>query len=1235
VPITAVCPECQNHFRLHEAMAGKTMRCTVCQEVFVVRPAPPGGSTPLEPAERPPATDTPPRSRTDAPPVVSRTGNVTDFVPLVTDVTPAAPARSAPPTAAAPPERPRQTQWSDELRPPPAAPLFPWEEGPGSGGKKRPAELQWTPGMKVPDRKPAPPPAPPVELEVLSPDDHGPEPQPRDDRDPIESARSARKKRRNTFILAVLSVVALVGLGTGAFFLVRYINLAPERLHAAARADYEAGNYKPAQDKFDEFLREYPSHELAPEARFFGRLSSLRLAVTAPISREDPRAAMTAWGEFIEVLKDPEVGQFAQPDRFNLDVYQAGARLLEDVVGKAKAAFNPDTPDETETWLSHAAALEPAVEGFRPNGLPKAEGPSREIATLRTQIDTARRRLAALAEIEQKMAGGSDEDMELARKLAVARGLVNDPGFRDRFEKRERAVQEKAVYVKGKDPIRPVPVPDDGLTSLLFAPRFDKAETRPLTGPPTVFFCLARGVLYALDEAGGNVLWAARTGLDTDVMPVRVPVSDQHAELVLIASNTGDRFGVTARLARNGQPLWHHPLAAPCKGPPVAIGPHAYVSLGDPDGTVLEIALSTGEIVGRIVANRPLGPSLAGRPGTTLLYVPADARAVYVFDVNRTDPDGRRLDPIKVGVVNTGHGPGTLRGVPVFSTPDPNDPGPKFLVLGEAAGFETMKLRAFRLPDAPDAPPQGDGATREISLPGWASFPPHCDGEKLAVVTDKGQFGLYGLALAGNPDQDLFAFPTTPAFGKGPQPSRGQVVLAEEGAFWVLAAGRLHKLRFGVNPTEGVRMVPYGDPIPVGEPLHAPQVNAGGDTFVVVTQEGMVCRATAVDARTGDVRWRRDLGLITKGDPMRIGNDVLFLDHAGGFYKVDTKPLADRAGAAWLVDEGWMLYQPARGFVAQTGLIRAPGDTAIAVLAGEGENAGKVLIRKYRGGNIEERTMPLPAPLAGQPVASGPFLLLPLANGTLYRYAIDGGTVLEDGPSWRAERLPATAVCYLAPINDDELFATDGAKHLVRWQWSSRDKAFVKNGQLELSERPAATPVVLDGTPLRVVVADSKGHITMWNGEELKPPPFRAWRPGTGKSTLPVGPVADGLRLEKDPAGEVRIAYTVAGRPVWLSPDAEAPKWVGPEPLKAIEGRPVLDGNRVLLTDRAGVVRVIDTSTGRLTGPEFRLSGSHAFAAAAVPLGADRVLVPLADGTVVLGDLKKPAEPAGAEKAHP
>src|SRR5262249_23742311 len=151
---------------------------------------------------------------------------------------------------------------------------------------------------------------------------------------------------------------------------------------------------------------------------------------------------------------------------------------------------------------------------------------------------------------------------------------------------------------------------------------------------PAVFYCLARGVLYALAEDYGQVLWAARTGLDTDIMPVRVPASQLNPEMVLVASNTGNQFGITARAARNGVPLWHQSLAVPCQGRPAVVGANAFISLGDRDGTTLETALAPGETTGRISIGRPLGPQLAARQGTGLLYIPAESRAVYIFDVD-------------------------------------------------------------------------------------------------------------------------------------------------------------------------------------------------------------------------------------------------------------------------------------------------------------------------------------------------------------------------------------------------------------------------------------------------------------------------------------------------------------------------------------------------------------------------------------------------------------------------
>src|SRR5262249_50889930 len=100
------------------------------------------------------------------------------------------------------------------------------------------------------------------------------------------------------------------------------------------------------------------------------------------------------------------------------------------------------------------------------------------------------------------------------------------------------------------------------------------------------------------------------------------------------------------------------------------------------------------------------------------------------------------------------------------------------------------------------------------------------------------------------------------------------------------------------------------------------------------------------------------------------------------------------------------------------------------------------------------------------------------------------------------------------------------------------------------------------------------------------------------------------------------IVYAVGGRLVYLPADADKPKWVSPKAVKAIEGRPLFDDGRVILTDRSGLVRILDVKTGQATGDEFQLVGSHAFAAAAVPVGQKRFLVPLADGTLVLGELK-------------
>ena len=581
----------------------------------------------------------------------------------------------------------------------------------------------------------------------------------------------------------------------------------------AADDEYGRRNWDQARKLYEQLAREHPSHRLAAQAKFLAELSALRQATTSVMSRTDPSAGIAEWNKF---MANPALGEFGAKGRFQTDVWEAGTKLEEDVLAKAADTFNADNPDESEKWLTEAAELDRAVDRFRDEQVPKNERLAAGLAELRGKIDTARVVLAQLAELN-KFAGEGPDVLERFDQEAMRLGLSKHPAVVARRAEAEQQIQSKAVYTREPNPIPPTAVPDDGLTSLLFAPRFDNALPRQLSGPAGVFFCQARGVLYALGEENGQ-------------RPVGRPHRARHRHHARPRPGVGPESGNGAGRVEHRQPVRHHrprgprrPAAlapVPRRPVPGAAGPRRPERLRrawpTPTGTVLEIdAGDRRRSSARSRIGRPLGPVVVARPGTGLLYIPGDAHAVYVFDVDRHDPDGRRLEPTLLGVMNTGHPRGSLRGVPVFSNPDPNEPGPKFLVLGQADGLDTMKLRAFRLPDGPDPRPAGDVEAKEIPIPGWASFPPHCDGEKVAVVTDKGQFGLYGLALSGNPaDDNLFAFPAKPERPGEVRPSRGQVVHGRGGHVLDPRGRRIAKVPIRDQPDRGRPAHPARRPDP-------------------------------------------------------------------------------------------------------------------------------------------------------------------------------------------------------------------------------------------------------------------------------------------------------------------------------------------------------------------------------------------------------------------------------------
>jgi hypothetical protein len=1208
--MNVVCAHCESRLNLQEDLLGKRMRCPICHEVFTVEQATPSAVAigPLADEIVPPDGKAP-AARTDAPIPKYRSGSVADFLPLLPTEAHAEPAPVLPVRSEG--NGPTELIWSEDVAPPPA----PEDGAPNSAP------------LAIEDRQ-----EPEETVERYTERSGNDEPiRPRRGRRP-------RKHSRVAVLVALLLVVA-GGLATGGYFIKKYIDEAPDRTFSRAKDEYEKKNYEPARKLFEEFATKYGDDPRAPEARFFVEMCALRVAVYSVAVRLDPAPAERQLDHFLKAVEAPELERFVAPGQFNFDVAETALKLTEDLSAKGNEAFDRNQPEAAAPWLERAVAVGQVIDRFRPANLAR-EKIFDQLDELKRKIDEARFQIGLLAQWRQRLAEPDDTQIVSVKKDAEEHGLAADPRLTQLIDDAERKIADLVIYRRLDEPIMPVHVRSTGSTSLLFAPRLDSGPRHASAGAGTgtVFFALVRGVLYALDDdADGRVLWAARTGIDCDVLPLMIPASDLHPELAIVVANDGVSASLTACLARTGETYWHQPLPRPCIGQPVLVGQRLFAPLRDKPvpkgerprrdetGVILEIELASGFQIGRIALGRTIGAAGVRRPGTGQIMFPAEARGVYVFDVDKVGPDGVRLGPVFLGVLPTGHAAGSLQGAPIIIPGDGESNG--YLVLSFADGLEAMKLRAYPLA-APDKPPAlAEQVPAPIVLNGWLSFPPYADTEKIALVTDHGQVGLFGIKQFGNLDAPIFVIPPQPiALAEADRPARGQVVYADEGNFWFLARGALHQLRLGFDFEHGLKLVGHGQPLHLGEPLHAAQVNSRLDTALVVTQasaEG-ACRATAIDLQSGRVRWQRQLGLTSRQGPIRIGDSILLMDQAGGLYEIEAKPLTGPVNAEWLIDARWLIDRPFANAVTAQMLPAADGKGVDAFVTTEGEKGPMLVYRHYEPGKeLVSKRARLPAPLAGNPIVAGRMAVAPLANGLLYRWLLDQDKGLEAGPTWRGERVAAPAVCHLAAIDDQDFVAGDGGKSLHRWHWpEARDPnedEFIRRGTLTLSEKLGAPPLLLvERGEKCLLVADLRGHVTLWDANKLTPntQPLRAWRP-SAKGPIPLGFLTAGPFAD----GDGRVGYVMDGSNlVWLTRDLEGPwrlQHVLPIQGKIV-GRPQRFGDRLYITDRVGRYQIFDAQLGQPIGEPVRLSGSAAPAAAAVPLDTSKLLAPLADGTLLL-----------------
>ena len=1046
--IPVECPECESRFQLNDDLLGKAMRCPECKEIFQVEAAASAASS-------------------DSP--QPEPSNVNDYVPVLEAI----PAPMAEPIRQAEP-----------LAPMPVAKTLPG-----------PKELDWSDDLALPTD----PPKSAVKPTRKFDDDDD------DDNDNTAYIRTRRKTRRwsGTVLVGLVVLLFVVLAGTG-FVLYRNFIIAEENLAQEAQTDYDEARYAAAEKKYEQLLEEFPDSDAKGKYNFFAELSGLRSTVGAVTTKEKPEPAIAEFDQFVEEFQESPL---AKPESgYGLDILQTGQQLAEsiaehgdDIMATYKVGIARSNTDEAlladaSATIAQGRELLGELRPFQTQQGGSLQTQRERFDTLEAEIARQRQRLAALAPYRGLPDAPTAEKIQAFRTMLVSEQLQRDPEASAMLSAAELKLRSMVVFTA--DVRTAEALPNESAPTVLFTSTpLGSPQARPTPGSvPDVLFGVARGILYTMDAETGQLLWGCPVSSATGngeaaTLPLRVQLGNGAADWTIVAGEWLGEPSVTARVTRTGETVWHQTLTAPPLAQPLQISRRLYVPLQDDLGTVVVIDTASGAKLGQWAIRQPIGTPLAmlpaDRPGVSYVLVPGNQQRLFIFEVDEEDAAGEPVPPRCVHVMQTDHPAESLRGKPlVINSSEPN--GPRLLILPQTDGPKQMLLRAIPLP-TPEQLVQRDGSpqtskptSKNVIIKGWTWFPLSSNGERLALATDAGTFSVFGIQQPGSDDAPLFELPTEFSQGDQNNIARSQVVLAREDEYWALMQGRLTRLRTAIDPRQGLRIAAQGLGTTLGEPTLPAQVSNSLNIGLVVVQPGDSAnvQAVAFDWQSGDVRWKRQLGVTPATAPLAQDDGrALIVDADAAIYSI-------RVNEQGIPSPGEVVAPPLSGTVDDVRIV-ANGDNAMVLNIETLPDRQQLRLRTIAGTQLaSEVTLPLPARLAGEAIPFDKGLLMPLANGYIYRYR-PGQSNLEVGPVWRTRSGGEDQTCFLQTIDQDEFLATDGERALTRWNWPDDVEPSQLAGPWSIRNRlvSAPVPVTLSGT-LHFAILDEQGGVYLFQADQ-------------------------------------------------------------------------------------------------------------------------------------------------------
>lgn len=1181
--LSVTCPRCQSKYQLDAAMRGKRMRCpnSICREVFEARddaePPPvqaqeaPRVQAPADfPGDEEPAVPGPPPVQAKAiarPPEEA----VADFPG---DDEPAVPAPPPPPVEARKPEpvvKPVQAKKAESLkRKPVPRPIEPEpladfaDDFPGDGeafetiSEPAPAVEAWQPQAN------AMPPSPPA-AEIGK---------------PVAAIDKPPRRKRLALWASVGLLAALVGIGVGSWWRIgRSIASNEDERFQAAQKLYDRREFAEASAALQKLYRDFPDSASNKKYRFLAELSDVREAVYGPHESSDELGkALQRVLQLAGVYKgDPLLDKERQADLWLTldDLARQLTRSAE--VDKSPAQLALARRAWTETKRFAAPANLAGSERER-----KLEA---DWARIDRELASHQEREHVIATIKNQMENATAAGVQEAWTLAEKTNRQDDPAIRALLSELFKAHREQVRFLAEEPSAEKPPRAEDGLASLSVTPSVKRE--RPVAAKKPLILALARGVLYALEPANGELRWARRVGVDTHVLPVRVPADAITPEILLVMSS--DQRSLSAVVADSGETFWQTPLSEACLATPLLIDGRALIpTVG---GRIDEIELAEGRRLGAYQVGQPLTLGGVRPPGSPLAYFAADDFCIYEIDLKKR---------ICTNILYTRHAPGSLRGPPILGHGGKRD----LMLLCQQSAAGQAQIKPYALPiEQLEQKPLGPG----IKVAGL-SAPPWHDADRLAVMSEAGALSLWGYRQKGTRDPLLFPFlgrdfPVETSQRAG----RCQVVHADAENVWTLVQGRLQRVEAGFDPLKGPDLMPrWPEPIALGNVVHAVQTlrEPDGRTILFATsqvEDRPICLCTAIDADAGNILWQRQLGALPRRPPQLLGERILFAD-ALGLLAFD--PPGDSSATGW---------RPAGVRLIQD----APGETAAALLTAEdayvwlswpagGTKLHVQIGKKSSGEKIRTLNIALPAAPSGEPALAEGALVMPLQNGVLVRIDLKDGA-LANGPDWRAAGAEEQAEGRVVALSASEFAVTDGSRGVARFACPD-GRSWEKRAALELSHRIVSAPVLIaDAGKSRLIVADASPALSLLDADRLTV--LKRW-------AMP-GKITAGPFIR---AGKIGC---IAGksRLVWLDPNQDAPLWEYSVP--DIVGEPALIDGVLVIADAGGQFRALDPSSGRPAGTVLTLKASVAASASPLPFGNGQAFVPLTDGTAIILPLQK------------